>query len=376
MTVAFTAEPTIEYGHVEPVPVHFDDLDPFGMVHNARYAVLIERALATFWSRHGHTFRDGRPTTPDAFNVVKEFNVSYQAPISGVGEVRVHFWLELLGNSEAVYAYRLLSPDGATVYADGRRVVVKLDQATLRPSPWTPEVRAVAEGLLRRQVHAQPENGTASFLADPPETTAVTAAYGSDLGSDGYVNNSTRVWCWRPDVLVSFQALCADLLAESSLSPREVAVVVAATAATRGDAYCALAWGSRLAELSNHTTAARVLQGRDADLTDREAALADWSRQVVHDPNATTNDDVKRLRGAGFSDQEIFEATTWTAFRMAFSTINDALGTTPDPQLTQKAPDLVRETVTFGRPVGTHPPRSSPSSTPGLEGPTKTTANP
>ncbi len=158
----------------------------------------------------------------------------------------------------------------------------------------------------------------------------MSAAYEDDVTSDGYVNNSTRVWCWRPDLLASFQNLRADLLAESSLSRREVAVMVAATAAARGDAYCALAWGSRLAELSDEATAARVLQGRDARLSDREATLADWSRRVIHDPNATTKDDVMRLRDAGFSYQEIFEATTWIAFRMAFSTINGALGATPD----------------------------------------------
>jgi uncharacterized peroxidase-related enzyme/YbgC/YbaW family acyl-CoA thioester hydrolase len=347
MTAAFATEPTIDYGHVELVPVHFDDLDPLGMVHNARYALLVERALATFWRQHGHTLRDGRPTTPDAFNVVKEFNISYRTPIAGIGEVRVHFWLEHLGSSCAEYAYRLLSSDGATVYADGRRVMVKLDQETLRPSPWTPEVRAVAKGLLRRPVHPQPEDGAAAFLGDPPETTAVSAAYEADLTSDGYINNSTRVWCWRPDLLASFQALRADLLAESSLSPREVAVIVAATAAARGDAYCALAWGSRLAELSDEATAARVLQGRDANLSERETALADWSRQVVHHPSATTRDDVMRLRNTGFSDQEIFEATAWIAFRMAFSTINGALGATPDPQLAEKAPRLVRESVTW-----------------------------
>jgi alkylhydroperoxidase family enzyme len=74
-----------------------------------------------------------------------------------------------------------------------------------------------------------------------------------------------------------------------------------------------------------------------------------WSRQVVHDPNDTTEADVDRLREAGLSEREIFEATTWIAFRMAFSTINDALGARPDPQLAEKAPRLVREAVTYGR---------------------------
>ncbi len=194
-------------------------------------------------------------------------------------------------------------------------------------------------------------NQSTAFLGDPPQSPAVTAVYEGELSSDGYVKNLTRVWCWRPDVMRSFQALRTDLLAESGLSPREVAVMVVATAAARNDSYCALAWGSTLAGLSDDTTAARLLQGVDGDLSDREAALAAWSRHVVHDPNATTEADVDRLRDAGFNDQEIFEATTWIALRLAFSTINGALGAPPDPQLATKAPRLVREAVTYGRPV-------------------------
>lgn len=199
--------------------------------------------------------------------------------------------------------------------------------------------------------HTDPMNRPVAFLADPPQSPAVTAAYEADLNSDGYVNNLTRVWSWRPDVLASFQALRADLLAESDLSPREVAVMVAATAAARSDSYCALAWGSRLAELSDDATAATVLQGGDSNLSEREAALAGWSRQLVQDPNATTEAHMNRLRDAGLKDQEIFEATTWIAFRLAFSTINDALGARPDSQLAEKAPSLVREAVTYGRKV-------------------------
>jgi acyl-CoA thioester hydrolase len=150
MTAAFAIGLSIGYGHVELLPVHFDDLDPMGIVHNARYALLIERALAMFWKQRGHTFREGRPVTPDAFNVVKDFSISYRAPIRGTGDVLVHFWLEHMGRSSAVYDFRLLSPDRATVYAEGRRVVIKLDPGTLRPSPWTPEARADAEGLLRQ----------------------------------------------------------------------------------------------------------------------------------------------------------------------------------------------------------------------------------
>ena len=189
-----------------------------------------------------------------------------------------------------------------------------------------------------------------AFVSDPPVDASVMAAYEDDLASDGYINNSTRVWCWRPDVLASFQTLRADLTDGSDLSDREVAVMVAATAAARGDPYCSLAWGARLAELSDEATAAGVLHGDPSGLSSREVALARWSRQVVLDSNAPTQADVDHLRDVGFSDREIFEATAFIAFRLAFSTIDSALGAQPDQELIERVPPLVREAVTYGRP--------------------------
>ena len=139
---------TLDFGHIEAVPVFFDDFDPMGVVHNARYALLLERALTNFWAARGHAFEAGRPLTPDAFNVVREYSITYHVPIRDTGDVAVHFWLEHLGASSGVYAFRVMSPDAGTVYADGRRVVVKLDPATLRPSPWSDDAITIATTLL------------------------------------------------------------------------------------------------------------------------------------------------------------------------------------------------------------------------------------
>jgi hypothetical protein len=73
------------------------------------------------------------------------------------------------------------------------------------------------------------------------------------------------------------------------------------------------------------------------------------------DPNGTTEGDIAHLREVGLDDREIFEATAWIAFRLAFSTINDTLGAAPDKQLAEAAPALVRAAVSYGR---------SPSSVP------------
>ena len=50
----------------------------------------------------------------------------------------------------------------------------------------------------------------------------------------------------------------------------------------------------------------------------------------------------RKLRELGLGDREIFEATAFVAFRLAFSTINDALGAAPDKQLADTAPTQVR----------------------------------
>ncbi len=70
---------------------------------------------------------------------------------------------------------------------------------------------------------------------------------------------------------------------------------------------------------------------------------------MATDPNATTPDDIQALRDWGLDDGQVFAVTAFVALRLAFSTINDALGAQPDAQLAQSAPRQVRDAVTYGR---------------------------
>ena len=144
-----TVTEAVPYGDVVRMPVHFDDLDAMGVLHNARYAVLVERAVVLWWAERGVSFSGGRPTSPDAFNVVREYGITFHRPVRGTGDIGVHFWLERMGTSSADYRFRVISADGATVFAEGRRVNVRLDPATMRPAAWTDGGRAVAAALLR-----------------------------------------------------------------------------------------------------------------------------------------------------------------------------------------------------------------------------------
>jgi len=188
------------------------------------------------------------------------------------------------------------------------------------------------------------------FIDVPAPSAAISAHYDNNAKSQGFVMNLARAWAWRPDVFEGFAALRNQLTSQSTLSKREQAVIVCATAAELGDSYCSLAWGKTLTQEAGADAAAAVIGGSDGEtLTVRDRALAGWARKVVADPNSTSQADVDRLREAGFSDREIFEATVFIAFRLAFSTVNDALGIAPDWQVAAAVPAQVRDSVNFGR---------------------------
>jgi SAM-dependent methyltransferase/alkylhydroperoxidase family enzyme len=190
-----------------------------------------------------------------------------------------------------------------------------------------------------------------SFLSPTPPSTGADRLYAEDLDDVGYVMNVSRLWGRMPDTIDGLFDLLSQSVRMGRLTVRQRGVLVTAAASTLGDAYCSLAWGGKLAKATDPHLAAAVLRGDDGPLDRSEQALAQWARKVVHDPNATTAADVQALRDAGFDDGQVFAVTLFIALRVAFSTVNDALGANPDADLFDSLPPAVRNAVTFGRPV-------------------------
>ena len=196
---------------------------------------------------------------------------------------------------------------------------------------------------------------TGSFLGEPPVSPQVQALFDEDLADDGYVSNVSRLWAHQPDTMKALFELMSQAFGPSGLKFRQRGILVTAAASALGDSYCSLAWGGKLGKASDAATAANVLNGSDADLTDQEKTMAAWARKVARDPNATTAADVQALRDAGLDDGQIFAITAFVALRLAFSAINDSLGAQPDAQLAESLPGEVRAAVTYGRPVAQPP---------------------
>ncbi|WP_141576662.1 carboxymuconolactone decarboxylase family protein [Actinomadura sp. WMMA1423] len=193
------------------------------------------------------------------------------------------------------------------------------------------------------------------FLAAPPLTDEARRMFDEDIADAGHVMNTSRLWAYRPDLVAGLFELLREAGAAAALDARERGVLVAACASAGGDSYCSLAWGSRLAEASEPDTAAAVLRGADTGLTDRERALAGWVRKVAGGPHGTTGEDVQELRDAGWDDRRIFAITVFAALRVAFSTVNGALGARPDAAFRTTAPPAVLGAVTYGRPIEDEP---------------------
>ncbi len=190
-----------------------------------------------------------------------------------------------------------------------------------------------------------------SFLEEPPPSTGGQRLFDDDMKGLGYVMNVSRLWAHDPAALDALSELLGHVTRAGSLTQRQRAILITSCASTLGDAYCSLAWGTKLANDAGADVAARVLRGDDTSLDNPDRALARWARQLARDPNSTTAADVQMLRAEGFDDAQIFAITVYAALRIAFATVNDALGARPDRQLGVEAPAEVRNAVDFGRPI-------------------------
>ena len=194
-------------------------------------------------------------------------------------------------------------------------------------------------------------NDPTGFLSVPEPTPEAQSLFDDDIAEIGYIMNASRLWAHQPALHDGLFDMVGKAAAAAGLRRRDRGVLITACASTLGDAYCALAWGKRLAADSDGPTTGGVLRGDDRGLTERERSLAAWARKVASDPNGTGAADVQELRDAGYEDAQILAITVFVALRMAISTVNDALGAQPDEQMRTTTPAAVLDSVTFGRPI-------------------------
>ncbi len=84
--------------------------------------------------------------------------------------------------------------------------------------------------------------------------------------------------------------------------------------------------------------AATVLTGGERGSVTPRAGARELGTVGHAGPNATTATDLDQLRAAGFDDAQIIAITLFISLRIAFATVNDALGSQPDRELAASVP--------------------------------------
>jgi len=195
------------------------------------------------------------------------------------------------------------------------------------------------------------KNENAGFLAVPELSADVERVYAADVEQFGFVMNLSRMWAHQPAIHDGLFDLMGQAVKAGSLTFRQRGILVVACASTLGDSYCSLAWGKKLSGVAGADLAASTLRGNDDGLSPTERMLARWARKITRDPSSTETRDIQALRDAGYDDAQIVAITAYVALRIAFATVNDALGGRPDHELNETAPAAVRDAVTYGRSV-------------------------
>ena len=121
--------------------IYFDDLDAFHILHNARYVLLFERTIGSFWRHLGWSGPLDVQSNSDRFHLVRANHVDYLAPVRGVGELRVRVWVQRLGTTSLTFGLRCLPLDEDTEFATGTRTIVRVHPETYKPTPWSDTFR-------------------------------------------------------------------------------------------------------------------------------------------------------------------------------------------------------------------------------------------
>jgi uncharacterized peroxidase-related enzyme len=178
---------------------------------------------------------------------------------------------------------------------------------------------------------------------------AVAAMYRRQQSAWGYVPNYAKVFSHRPEVMVRWAQLLAEI--RRPMDPRRFELVTFAAAHEMRNAACTLAHGRKLREFfSDEDIAALAAQQPVASLGEADAAMLRFTRRIARDASAVTAEEVQALRHLGFSDAEVFDIAAVAAGRAFFAKLLDALGVAPDsPALAIGEPLLAALAV--GRPI-------------------------
>jgi len=133
----------------------------------------------------------------------------------------------------------------------------------------------------------------------------------------GLVPNVLTAYAFDETKLRAFTDMYNDLmLSETGLSKLEREMIAVAVSAVNRCFYCLAAHGAAVRELSGDPVLGEmmVMNYRAADLSPRQRGMLDFAVKLTQRPEEMEEADRERLRGLGFTDRDIWDIASVTAF--------------------------------------------------------------
>lgn len=184
----------------------------------------------------------------------------------------------------------------------------------------------------------------------PAEATGDTRdMYARQQSTYGYVPNYAKVFGHRPEVMVRWGRLLAEI--RRPMDDRLFELATFAAAYELRNTACSLAHGQQLAKFINEESVQALARGEFSDdITEAEKVVVNFSRKVAADASTVSQGDVDTLKSHGYSDAEIFDIATAIAGRSFLVKILDALGVETDVTALEMN-EAFRKAMTIGRPI-------------------------
>ena len=151
----------------------------------------------------------------------------------------------------------------------------------------------------------------------------------------GFCPNVFRAWAWRPSRFLKWFAHYNELMTgPSGLSRTEREMIAVTVSMQNRCLYCLASHGSTLRQLTGDPVLADriTLDYRRAGLAPRERAMLDYAVKVTREMEECSPEDVARLKGLGFTDEDVWDIAEVAAMFNFTNRLAAATGQLPNPQ--------------------------------------------
>jgi len=192
-----------------------------------------------------------------------------------------------------------------------------------------------------------------AYIHTIPEDEAIGKTkeiYESAKTPSGNIPNYVRLFSHRPEVYLEWENLLGSIRKHMRL--RRYELVTLAAARKLECTYCMVAHGEILlnnSDVDEEQLAIIARDYHDANLTEEEIAIMEFSEKVIDLASSVTQADVDHLKTFGLSDEEILDITLAASARSFFSKTLDALNAIPDDKYKSLGAELVNA-LSVGRP--------------------------